>query len=119
MQRRVLKYVVTASSLVVLGGFWAFSTFVFDPFEDDYEYPLSTLIPRDVEFFLSKADLGEDFDPFPEPVFLEDFLADPRWIVRSKTLEERGEHAVDQPGAMLGPDLREIAEHFPPTPGTV
>lgn len=70
LKSRLLRILVT--SLVVLGftGYFAFSTLLFSPLEGDYEFDLSGLIPRDVDFYLSKAGLRRDLDPFPQPAFL-------------------------------------------------
>jgi hypothetical protein len=42
-----------------------------------YEYPIASLIPRDVAFYAAKNDLASAFDPFPQPVILERFEASP------------------------------------------
>ena len=117
MKRRVLKYVLVGTGIVALAGFWAFSTFVFNPFEDDYAYPLSTLIPRDVEFFLSKEDLAQDFDPFPEPAFLDDFLADPRsaaWLEFESTRSLLAELDLEALVAELEAGLAELPVEVDP-----
>lgn len=77
MPRRLLRYFLIGSLLLVLGGLWAFSFFLFNPFEGGYGYEVSTLIPREVDFYLSKKDLSADFDPFPRPAFLDRFEASP------------------------------------------
>jgi hypothetical protein len=46
-------------------GYFAFSTFLFPPHEDDWEFDVSALVPRDVDFFVAKAALKEDFGEFP------------------------------------------------------
>ena len=72
MKRRWLRILVTSLVLLSIAGFGAFSTFLFNPFEGGFEYDLSTLVPREVDFYASKSDLRKDFDPFPEPAFFED-----------------------------------------------
>jgi len=76
MKRRILKYLLISLSLLILGGLWAFSTFFFNPFEDRYPYDLASLIPREVDFYVSKGDLRNDFDPLPRPAFADDLEAD-------------------------------------------
>ena len=78
MKRRILKYVLIGLTLLVLGGLWAFSTCFFNPFEGKYAYDLASLIPREVDFFVSKAQLRRDFDPLPRPAFADALEADER-----------------------------------------
>jgi len=78
MKRRILKYFLIGLSLLVLGALWAFSTFFFNPFEDRYAFDLASLVPREVDFYVSKAELRRDFDPLPRPAFADEFLADER-----------------------------------------
>lgn len=88
MKRRILRILGIGSAVLAFTGYFAFSTFVFSPFEGDYEFELATLVPRDVDVFVSKGDLGADIGTFPEPRFLERlaetergarFLASPEW----------------------------------------
>lgn len=74
-RRRLLRLVVVVLVVILFVGFFSFTTFLYNPFEGDYEFDVSTLIPRDVDFYLSKADLEDDFDPFPRPEFAEEFEA--------------------------------------------
>lgn len=59
---------ISALVVVVLlaGAYLAFATFFFNPFESDYDADVATLVPRDVDFFVAKARLRDDFAPFPE-----------------------------------------------------
>ncbi len=88
MKRRLLKLLLITIVVVAFTGYFAFSTFFFSPTEADYRADVSTLIPRDVDFYLSKADLDEDLDPFPIPAFVDEleatrggkaFFASPEW----------------------------------------
>jgi hypothetical protein len=65
LRRRLLKYALVALGVLVFTGYFAFQTFVFDPLEDDVEGHVSTLVPRDVDFYLGKDQLGADFAVFP------------------------------------------------------
>ncbi len=75
MKRRLLRISLIALVLVLFTGYFTFSTLLFSPLESDYEGDLSNLIPRDVDFYVSKARLVDDFDPLPRPRFADDFLA--------------------------------------------
>jgi len=77
MRARLLKYLVTGFVFLVLGLFWAFSHFFFNPFEGVYEGELATLIPRDVDFYVEKKNLEDAFDPFPRLAFLDRLARDP------------------------------------------
>lgn len=72
MGRRLLRYFLTGLVLLILAGLWAFSFFLFNPFEGGYDYPIASLVPRDVDFYAAKSALARDFDPFPRPVFLDE-----------------------------------------------
>src|SRR5262245_11663802 len=77
MGRRILRYLLIGLVLLLLGGLWAFSFFFFNPFEGDYEYPVASLIPREIDFYAAKNGLARDFDPFPRLAFMDAFEASP------------------------------------------
>ena len=77
MKSRLVKYLVAGLALLFMGAFWAFSHFFFNPFEGEYPYKLSTLVPRDVDFFATKTNLADDFDPLPRLAFADDFERSP------------------------------------------
>jgi hypothetical protein len=88
MKRRLLRILGIGLAVLVFTGYFAFSTFLFSPFEGDYEFELATLVPRDVELFAAKQGLAEDFAGFPELRFEqrlartergERLLASPEW----------------------------------------
>ena len=72
-RRRLLRLFLTGLVVVLLAGYGAFSTFFFNPMEGSYEFDIATLVPRDVDFFVSKADLRDDFDPFPTLACADEF----------------------------------------------
>ena len=75
MKRRILRILLIALVVVVFAGYFAFTTFFFSPFEGSYELDVSTLVPREVDFFAAKGDLERDFDPFPELAVTDEVLA--------------------------------------------
>jgi hypothetical protein len=77
---RLLRILLTVAGVLAFVGYFAFSTFLFSPTEGDYEPDVSTLVPRNVDFFVAKADLSDDFDPFPHPAFERALLASPAWL---------------------------------------
>lgn len=71
-KRRLLRLALTALVIVGIAGFGVFSTFLYNPFEGKYEFDVASLVPREVDFYVSKADLRGDFDPFPRPAFADE-----------------------------------------------
>jgi hypothetical protein len=69
MNRRLLKYLAIGTGLVAFTGYFAFSTFLFNPLEGEYEFDLANLVPRDVDLFVGKSALAEEFGRFPELEF--------------------------------------------------
>lgn len=77
MGRRILRYVLVGLALLLLGALWAFSFFLFNPFEGSYDFPTASLIPREVDFYLAKGRLADDFDPFPRLAIQDEFTGSP------------------------------------------
>ncbi|MCA9001493.1 MAG: hypothetical protein KDB61_06190, partial [Planctomycetes bacterium] len=64
-KKRILKIVGISLLAILFLGYFAFSTFLFKPFESAWPHSLAGLIPRQVDFFLSKENLEDDFKGFP------------------------------------------------------
>ncbi len=77
-KRRLLKWVLTPIVVLLFVLWFGFTTFFFNPLEDDYEYDVSTLIPRTVDFYFSKADLADDIDASLRLRVADDFQASER-----------------------------------------
>lgn len=75
MKSRLLKYSLIAVGFLLLGGYWAFGYFFYNPFEGEYGFPLSTLVPRDVDYYVGKGSLFEDFDRDLTPVLAQQIAA--------------------------------------------
>ncbi len=65
-KKRILRILLIAFLVLVFAGYFAFSTFLFSPTENDFEADVSTLVPENVDFFVAKAKLDEDFVDFPK-----------------------------------------------------
>lgn len=63
---RLLRIFLVVGFVVVFAGYFAFSTFFFNPFEGRLGVDVSALAPRDVDFFVARANLEKLFDGFPE-----------------------------------------------------
>ncbi len=64
-KRRWFKILLVVLGLLAFIGYFAFSTFLFPPHEDDWEFDVAGLVPRNVDFFMAKAGLADDFADFP------------------------------------------------------
>lgn len=64
-KNRFLKIGCITGAILAFLGYFAFSTFLFKPFEGAWEYDVAGLIPRQVDFFVAKARLDQDFEDFP------------------------------------------------------
>lgn len=110
-KRRILRYGLAGSAVVVFTGYFAFSTFFFAPLEGAYEYDVSTLIPRDVDFYVSKAQLADDFDEFPELAIASTVResASGRRVVGSRPWREFMEkHEIEQALAQVEEGLAQL-----------
>jgi hypothetical protein len=65
IRSRLLRILLLVFLVVFAAGYLAFASFLFNPTESDYEADVSSLVPRDVDFFVAKAKLAADFEPFP------------------------------------------------------
>ncbi|MCA8980068.1 MAG: hypothetical protein KDC14_08590, partial [Planctomycetes bacterium] len=63
---RLLRIFLVVGFVVAFAGYFAFSTFFFNPFEGRLGVDVSALAPRDVDFYVARADLADLFDEFPE-----------------------------------------------------
>jgi hypothetical protein len=88
LRRRILRISVTVLVILTFAGYFAFSSLLFSPLEDDYPFELASLVPRDVDYLSAKRDLAADFGTFPELELGEllqeskagrQFLESPEW----------------------------------------
>lgn len=61
-KRRVLRWGAIGLLVFIFILWFGFTTFLFNPLEDDYEYDVSTLIPRNVDFYVAQAHLAQELD---------------------------------------------------------
>lgn len=116
MGRRILRYLVIGLVLLMLGGLWAFSFFLFNPFEGSYDYPIASLVPREVDFYLSKGRLSGDFRPFPHPVIEEAFESSPagKAILDLGLRQRLADWKVESSLAELDAALAQLPVHVDP-----
>ncbi|MEY2784352.1 MAG: hypothetical protein RL277_556, partial [Planctomycetota bacterium] len=61
----LLRILLIVSGVLLFAGFFAFTTFFYSPFESDLEVDLAAVAPRDVDFFVARADLQGVIGEFP------------------------------------------------------
>ena len=77
MKKKVKRFFLVLVFLVPL-LYFAFTVLFFSPFEEPFG-PVEYVIPRDVDFFLSKSELTDDFADFPRPRFYVDLKVNREW----------------------------------------
>jgi hypothetical protein len=85
LKSRLLRILLVLTGVLAFAGYFAFSTFLFDPLEGRYEADLSTLVPRNVDLFVAKARLTDDFDPFPRLAAADELKRTRAWQALQET----------------------------------
>jgi len=62
---RLLRISLAVLLLLVFIGYFTFQTVFFSPFESGLGVDVSGLVPRDVDVFVARANLSDEFDGFP------------------------------------------------------
>jgi hypothetical protein len=60
--KRALRIALIVLGVLGFTAYFSFATFLFNPLEGGYEPGVATLVPRDVDVFVARADLIDDFD---------------------------------------------------------
>lgn len=79
LKSRILRYLLIGLLILVVVAYGAFATLFFNPMESDLDADVAALVPRDVDFFVAKADLGKAFDTFPRLSVLDRLEKKPAW----------------------------------------
>lgn len=79
LKSRLLRYLLIGFLIIVVVAYGAFATLFFNPTESDLDADVAALVPRDVDFFVAKADLGKAFDTFPRLAVLDRLEQKPAW----------------------------------------
>ena len=111
-KKRILKIAAIGAGIVAFAGYFAFSTFVFNPLEGELEADVAALVPRDVDFYAARSGLKDAFGEFPE-FAVQDRLE--RWDAWRAWLDSPQQKALAQ---SLDLDrslarLREISDQLP------
>lgn len=65
LKSRVLRITLVVLVVLFIAGYLAFTTAFYNPLEGRLDADPGALVPRDVDFFVARAKLGETFEPFP------------------------------------------------------
>jgi len=64
-KKRLLRGLLIGTLLLAFTGYFAFTTFLFNPLEGRYEGDLAALVPRDVDAYVARRGLAQEFRRFP------------------------------------------------------
>jgi hypothetical protein len=98
LRSRFLRITLIVLGVLAFAGYFAFSTFFFSPTESDYPADISTLAPRDIDFFAAKSRLRADFAEPPRLAVqdeLEKTVAWQTWIGSPEYVEFDTEYGVE------------------------
>ena len=111
-KKRILKIAAIGAGVVAFAGYFAFSTFVFNPLEGELEADVAALVPRDVDFYASRSGLKGAFGEFPA-LAVQDRLD--RWDAWRAWLEspQQKELAKQLDLERSLARLREVSEQLP------
>ena len=79
LKSRFLRILLIGLLILVVAAYGAFATLFFNPLESDLDADVAALAPRDVDFFVAKANLREAFDKFPHLAVLDRMEKHPAW----------------------------------------
>ncbi|MFM7283289.1 MAG: hypothetical protein ACKO32_16125 [Planctomycetia bacterium] len=91
----LLRILLIVSGVLLFAGFFAFTTFFYSPFESDLEVDLAAVAPRDVDFFVARADLQGVIGEFPRLAIEPQLKQHPAFLAWSDS----------RPGRELGQEI--------------
>lgn len=94
IRSRLLRFFLIALLVLAVAAYGTFSALFFNPMESDFEADVAALVPRDVDFFLAKADLADAFDRFPHLAAEKALAANEHW--RSFVESPEGKRLADK-----------------------
>ena len=89
MKSRLLRILAIVLGVLAFGGYFAFATFLYNPFEGALSEHVAALVPRDVDFFLGRSDLASAFGKFPHLALEEQLVRQPAWQAWASSPEGR------------------------------
>jgi hypothetical protein len=112
LKTRILRISATVLVVVLFAGYFAFSTFFFNPLGGGIDAPIAALAPRDVDFFFAKSDARDLFDGFPRLAIEKRLEKHPGWqsfVASPECADLERELKIDESLAKL----REAAKEIP------
>lgn len=79
LKSRALRITLVVLAVLGVAGYLAFTTAFFNPMEGQLSADPGALVPRDVDFFLAKSGLKDDFTKFPRLRIQDTLDSDPTW----------------------------------------
>ena len=79
LKSRLLRIALILIGVLLFAGYFAFTTFLYNPFEGALDADVAALVPRDVDFFVAKAELGSSFTKFPRLKVQDKLDKHPAW----------------------------------------
>ncbi len=88
-KKRLLRILGIGLLAGLFAGYFAFATFLFNPFESAYAYDISTMVPREVDFFVGKTRLSRLFERFPRLALADSLEKQGAWMRFERTEDYR------------------------------
>jgi hypothetical protein len=85
---RLIRILLVLLGLFLFVGYFAFSTFLFNPFESRLGVDVAGLVPRSADFFVARARLGDVFSDFPTLAVEADLKKTAAWRAFSDSPEQ-------------------------------
>jgi hypothetical protein len=79
LKSRALRITLIVLCVLFIAGYLGFTTAFYNPMEGSLKVHPGALVPRDVDFFVSRAGLGEAFDTFPRLKVMDRLEQNPGW----------------------------------------
>lgn len=89
MKSRLLRILAIGLGVLAFGGYFAFATFLYNPFEGALSEHVAALVPRDVDFYLGRSELAAAFGKFPHLALEEELVRQPAWQAWASSAEGR------------------------------
>ncbi|MDZ4772828.1 MAG: hypothetical protein SGI72_06795 [Planctomycetota bacterium] len=111
LKSRFLRITLIVLAILAVAGYLAFTTAFYNPMEGSLKVPPGALVPRDVDFFVSRTQLGEAFETFPRLAVMDELEKTKgwqTWIGSPEYAELAREMKIDESLAQLKAALEQI-----------
>ena len=78
-RKRLFRILTSVLAVFLFAGYFAFSTFLFSPFQGGLGVDVAGVVPREVDLFVARGQLGWAFDGFPRLSAAERLEGHPSW----------------------------------------